>query len=31
MPVKEREKILIVEHIFELRHDASGSFIDMKG
>ncbi len=31
MSVKEREKVLIIEHIFELRHDASGSFLDMKG
>ena len=31
MPVKGKEKVLITEHIFELRHDASGSFLDMKG
>ena len=31
MSKKPRDKIMLAEHVFEVRHDASGSFLDVRG
>jgi len=31
MPKKDRDKIMLVEHVLEVRHDASGTFLDVRG
>ncbi len=31
MTKKERDKIMLAEHVVEIRHEASGSFLDVRG
>lgn len=31
MPQKDHDKIMLAEHILEVRHDASGTFLDVRG
>ena len=31
MAKQDREKVMLVEHILEVRHDASGTFLDVRG
>jgi hypothetical protein len=31
MPKQDREKVMLVEHVLEVRHAASGTFLDVRG
>ena len=31
MAKKEKDKIMLAEHILEVRHEASGTFLDVRG
>lgn len=31
MPQKDKDKIMLAEHVLEVRHDASGTFLDVRG
>jgi hypothetical protein len=31
MPKQDRDKVMLVEHVLEVRHEASGTFLDIRG